>query len=518
VGRLTFVPETTDGHRPVHLEGRAIGKAFGNTVALDGVSLSIAAGSVHALVGENGAGKSTLGRIIAGVVPPDSGQMFLRGVPVELRSPRQALAQGIAMVAQELALVPRLTVAQNVFLGIEPRRAILTRPRELTRRFEALAARAGFALPADALVGSLPIAMQQQVEILRALARDAELLVLDEPTAALSGPEAEKLHAIVRALAASGRTIILVSHFLREVLELADTVTVLRDGRVVRTGPAAGESEASLVGAMLGRSLGQAFPDRVRPAPDAPVVLDVRGLVAPGVHGVSFSVRAGEIVGLAGLVGAGRSEVARAVYGATARAGGAVGLMGGARWDRPAAALRAGIALVPESRATEGLMLGRPVRENVSIASLWTRTRAGFVRRATERRDVASALEVCTVQAPAERAARTLSGGNQQKLLFARATLTRPRLLIADEPTRGIDVGAKRAIYERIVELAAGGAGVLLISSETEEVLGLAHRVLVMRAGRIAAELTGDAMTESAILAAAFATGEAQATGPGVAA
>jgi simple sugar transport system ATP-binding protein/ribose transport system ATP-binding protein len=511
VGRLTFVSETTGGEPPAHLEGRAIGKAFGNTIALDGVSLRIAAGSVHALVGENGAGKSTLGRIIAGVLQPDSGQLLLRGTPIDLRSPRQALDHGIAMVAQELALVPRLTVAQNVFLGIEPRRTLFTRPRELTRRFEELAARAGFALPADAPVGTLPIAMQQQVEILRALARDAELLVLDEPTAALSGPEAEKLHAIVRSLAASGRTVILVSHFLREVLDLADTVTVLRDGRVVRTGPASGETEASLVGSMLGRSLGQTFPDRRPPASDASAVLEVRDLVAPGVHGVSFTVRAGEIVALAGLVGAGRSEVARAVYGATARIGGDVSLLGASRWDRPAAALRAGIALVPESRTTEGLMLGRPVRENVSLASLWTRARAGFVRRRRERSDVASALEVCTVQAPAERAAGTLSGGNQQKLLFARATLTRPRLLIADEPTRGIDVGAKRAIYERITDIAAEGAAVLLISSETEEVLGLAHRVLVMRGGRIAAELTGDAMTESAILAAAFAAGDGSA-------
>ncbi len=508
MGRLTFVPETTDGTLPVHLEGRAIGKAFGSTIALDGVSFAIATGSVHALVGENGAGKSTLGRIIAGVVPPDTGQLLLRGVPVDLRSPRQALTHGIAMVAQELALVPRLSVAQNVFLGIEPRHGVFTRPGELGRRFEALAAQAGFSLPADTPVGMLPIAMQQQVEILRALARDAELLVLDEPTAALSGPEVAKLHDIVRTLSAAGRTVILVSHFLREVLELADTVTILRDGRVVRTGPAADETEASLVKGMLGRSLGQTFPERRPPEPDAPVLLDVRDLAAPGVRGVSLAVRAGEIVGLAGLVGAGRSEVARAVYGAAPRTGGEVRLVGGAAWDRPGGALRAGVALIPESRKTEGLMLGRPVRENVSLASLWTRARAGLVRRGVERRDVASALDVCTVQASAERPAGTLSGGNQQKLLFARASLTRPRVLIADEPTRGIDVGAKRAIYELITDLAAAGAAVLLISSETEEILGLAHRVLVMRGGRITAELEGDAISESAILEAAFATGE----------
>jgi simple sugar transport system ATP-binding protein/ribose transport system ATP-binding protein len=256
---------------------------------------------------------------------------------------------------------------------------------------------------------------------------------------------------------------------------------------------------------MLGRSLGQTFPERTPPAGDSPVVLDVRDVVAPGVEGVTFHVRAGEIVGLAGLIGAGRSELARAIYGATGRVSGEVGMLGGARWDRPAGALRAGIALVPESRATEGLMLGRPVRENVSLASLWTRARSGFVLRRAERRAVADALAASTVQASPERPVATLSGGNQQKLLFARASLTHPRVLIADEPTRGIDVGAKRSIYELIATLAAAGTAVLLISSETEEILGLAHRALVMRGGRITAELAGDRMTEGAILEAAFA-------------
>jgi simple sugar transport system ATP-binding protein/ribose transport system ATP-binding protein len=491
---------------PIHVECRDITRSFGNTVALDGVSLAIREGSVHALVGENGAGKSTLGKVIAGVVAPDAGELLVRGEAVAFGSPRHALGHGIAMVAQELQLVPRLTVAQNVFLGAEPRRGPFLDRRALARRFGDLAAGAGFDLPADAPLGRLPIAKQQQVAILAALARDASLLVLDEPTAALSGPDVERLHEVVRSLVRAGRTVVLVSHFLGEVLELADTVTILRDGRVVRSSPTEDETEASLVSGMLGRSISQAYPAKRPAGPDAPAVLRVRDLVAPGVQGVSIEVRAGEIVGLAGLVGAGRSEIARAVYRATATRSGEVELVGAPSWASPAGALRAGIALIPESRKDEGLMLGRPVRENVSLASLRLRRRMGFVRRNEERLAVSTALSGAAAHASTEQPAGTLSGGNQQKLLFARALLTRPRLLIADEPTRGIDVGAKQSIHALIAELANGGAGVLLISSELEEILGLAHRVLVVRAGRIVAELRGDQVTEAAILEAAFAT------------
>ena len=345
--------------------------------------------------------------------------------------------------------------------------------------------------PRTSPVGGLPLARQQQVEILRALAREADLIVLDEPTASLSGAEAERLHEIVRRLAESGTTVVLVSHFLREVLDLADTVTILRDGRLVRTAPAASETEASLVAGMLGRSVGQAYPPKP-PLPAEPrTVLRVEGLVAPGVHGVSFEVRAGEIVGLAGLVGAGRSELAHAIFGSSRATAGLVEVDGASGWRSPAGALRAGVALIPESRKREGLMLGRPVRENVSVASLWSMSRRGIVRRREERAAVSGAIARSALDTPVERSAGTLSGGNQQKLLFARALLVRPRLLIADEPTRGIDVGARQSLYELLTSLAAEGMGVLLISSEVEEVLGLAHRVLVMRGGRIAAVLEG---------------------------
>jgi ABC-type sugar transport system ATPase subunit len=490
----------------IHLQARGIGKSFGSTRALDGVTLGIRAGSVHALVGENGAGKSTLGKILAGTIAPDEGEVLLRGEPVAFASPRDALARGIALVAQELALVPRLTVAQNVFLGVEPRRAGIIDPRRLAARFERLVASTGFDLPADAPVGGLSLARQQQVEILRALAREAELLVLDEPTASLSRAEAERLHEIVRRLAASGTTIVLVSHFLREVLELADTVTILRDGRLVRTAACASETEASLVSGMLGRSVAQAYPDKPPLPADPRTVLRVAGLIAPGVHDVSFEVRAGEIVGLAGLVGAGRSELAHAIFGASRASAGRVEVDGASGWRDPAGAMRAGVALIPESRSREGLMLRRPVRENVSVASLRSMSRGGLVRRGQERASVSRAIGRSALETSVERPAGTLSGGNQQKLLFARALLVRPRLLIADEPTRGIDVGARQALYDLLTGLAADGMGILLISSEVEEVLGLAHRVLVMRAGRIVAELEGTRMNESAVLEAAFAT------------
>lgn len=494
-------------HGDIHLAVQGIGKSFGATRALDDVSLQVVSGTVHAFVGENGAGKSTLGKIISGVIAPDQGGLVLRGAPVTFASPRAALERGIALVAQEVALVPHLTVVENVFLGAEPRRAAFISRARMRERFERLASETGFDVPGDVRVGRLPLAKQQQVEVLRALARDAQLIVLDEPSASLSATEVERLHAIVRMLTTSGRTVILVSHFLREVLDLADTVTVLRDGRHVTTGPAREATEDSLIAAMLGRSIERIYPAQRPAATDAPIVLSVRDLRAHGVDGVSLELRAGEIVGLAGLIGAGRTELARAIYGAATRAVDAVTVEGRPVPDRPAASLRAGVAMIPESRKDDGLLLRRPVRENVSLSNLGPLSRFGLVRRARERRRVSDALARSTAQAMTEQAAGSLSGGNQQKLLFARALLAAPGVLIADEPTRGVDVGAKRDLYALLVELAASGMAVLLISNEMEEILGMSHRVLVMRSGRIVADLAGPAATESAILAAAFGTG-----------
>ena len=497
--------------RGPHVELVDIGKSFGGVRALDGISLTIEQGSIHALVGENGAGKSTLGKILAGVIAPDHGQLLIDGEPVAFRSPREAIVRGIVLIAQELSIAPALSVAENVFLGTEPRRARLVARRALRRRYDELAAAAGFELAGDLPGRGLRTADQQKVEILRALCRDARLIVMDEPTAALPRPDAGRLYQVIRRLAAGGTTIVLVSHFLREVAELADEVTILRDGHLVRTALAADETEDTMLSSMLGRSLGTAFPAR-RPVPaQAPIVLQARGLSAPGVHDVSLDVRAGEIVGLAGLVGSGRTELARALCRAQRVTAGTVSVAGApVTGQGPWAALRAGLAMIPESRKEQGLMLGRPIAENVSLASLSRLSDLGLVRRRAERQAVTRVLGQVGVRVPAQAApVSTLSGGNQQKALFARILLRGPRVLVADEPTRGVDVGAKRAIYELLTSLAGDGLGVLLISSDAEEVLGLAHRVLVMRAGRIAAELRGEAMTEAAILAAAFGAPDA---------
>ncbi len=488
----------------VHVDLRAIGKSFGAIRALHDVSIAVKAGSVHAFVGENGAGKSTLGKIIGGVFPPDDGEMAVNGEVVTFGSPREALERGIALVAQEVAVVPARTVAENVFLGTEPRRFGFVRGRLLLERFSRLVDEAGFHLPANVVVGTLPIAKQQQVEILRALAREAELIVFDEPTAALSAEEAERFHQIVRRLTGGGRTVVLVSHLLGEVLALADTITVLRDGQVVRTGPAAEETEETLVSAMLGRSVGRTYPVKAVPPTGAPAALVVRDLVAPGVDGVSLEIRAGEIVALAGLVGAGRSELARAIYGAVPTTATELSSRGATLSRSPVGSIRAGIAMIPESRKDEGLLLRRPVRENVSISKLSALSRLGVVRRRAEAKRVRETLHGAAATSSLDAIPATLSGGNQQKLLFARALLADPSVLIADEPTRGVDVGAKRDLYELLVAMAGRGVAVLLISNEVEEILGLAHRALVMRAGRIVAELAGDQLTEAAILAASF--------------
>ena len=490
-----------------YLELLDVAKHFGGVQALDHVSLSVRRGSVHALVGENGAGKSTLGRIVAGALTPDSGTMLLDGEPISFSSPRDALDHKVAAIAQEPSVIPQLTVAENVFLGVEPSRGTFIRTRSLKRRYSELAESAGFALPGGMTAGRLGTADQQKVEILRALSREAQLIVMDEPTAALGADEAGHLHEIIRELAASGKTILFISHFLDEVLALAETVTVLRDGLVVKTTDAASETEPSLVESMLGRPLISNFPPKQPPPPEAPVLLSVRGVSAPGVVDVSLEVRTGEILGLAGLVGAGRTELARAVFGAAPIESGEVVLTTeGRRPGRsPRESLDAGLAMIPESRKDQGLIFGRSSIENATLSRLGDLSSLGVVRRRAERRAARAVLDRCEVRGASYGApVGTLSGGNQQKVLLARMLLCTPRVVLADEPTRGVDVGAKRAIYDFLAALAADGLGIVLISSELEELLGLAHRVLVMRRGRVVAELEGDEISEAAMLAAAF--------------
>jgi ABC-type sugar transport system ATPase subunit len=432
------------------------------------------------------------------------------GQEVAFRGPHEAIAAGIAAIAQELALVPRRSVLENVFLGMEVRRrgrfssaALMDRYRELDELTE-------FGLDPDAMVSDLRVADRQKVEIMHGLAHGARVLILDEPTARLATPEAEALREVVRTLARRGTAVVYISHFLQEVLAIADTVTVLKDGGLVQSTPAATQTPDALIGAMLGRSLEAAFPDLPpAPAPEqAPVACSLRGLRRGNeVRDVSLEVRAGEIVAFAGLIGSGRSELARAVFGADRPEAGTVRLDGRAlRPTRPSQMIEAGVALVPESRADQGLVPNLSIAANITLPHLKSFSRVGVVSRRKEKSRVATLLDKVGVEADPDAPVSSLSGGNQQKVLFAKWLFRDPRLLIADEPTRGIDVAAKRTIYDLIVALAGSGIGVLLISSELEEVLGLAHRVLVMRAGEIVGELQGPEATEDEIMRVAFAT------------
>ena len=491
-----------------HIELENVSKSFGATRAVRDLSLEVHRGAVHAIVGENGAGKSTVGKIVAGVHRPDRGSVLLDGEPVAFRSPRDALAHGITVVAQELSLVPGRSVIDNVFLGDEPSWAGVVRTRLQRRRFDGLVERTGIEVPGDAVVADLPVAEQQKVEILRALGRRADLIVMDEPTARLSTEEAGTLLSIVSRLSQDGTTVILVSHFLDQVLQVADTVSVMRDGVLVSSRAAASETERSLVEAMIGRSLDTNFPAKAPPPAETPVVLDVRDMRrAAELPAVSFQVRAGEIVGLAGLVGSGRSEILRAVYGADPRVGGEVLVCGRPTRRRSTRhAIGAGVGLIPESRKDQGLLMSRSIRDNVTLPHLGRLSRIGCVRPGQEAQAASEAAAAVDIRAASiEQSVLELSGGNQQKSLFARWFLDSRRLLLADEPTRGVDIGAKRAIYDLIAGAAAAGLAVLFVSSEIDEVIGLAHRVLVVRDQAIVAELAGDQLTESRVLEAAFA-------------
>ncbi len=498
---------TTDAPA-AHVELHGVSKRFGDVQALRDVDLLIERGSIHGLVGENGAGKSTLAKIIAGVHRPDAGELRVDGQLVAYRSARDALADGITIITQEPTLVPLRSVRENVFLGIENNSAGVVNDRELSRRYSELVRESAIDLPPGKLARTLRVADQQKAEILRAIARNVSMILMDEPSSALTRDEAQRLFDLIRGLQANGTTIVYVSHLLAEVLDLADTVTVLRDGQHVRTSPAEKETPERLVSAMLGRSIDVTFPKKVPPPADAPVVLSVEGLSRPpALQDVSFDIRAGEIVGLAGIIGSGRSEVARAIFGADRLVAGEIALDGARlRLRSPREAIKHGIVMLPEDRKSQGLLLLRPIVDNVTLPYLDDVSQAGVIRRRAEHRQVGELIKRLDVRTKSDRSlAGTLSGGNQQKVLFARWLFKSPRVLVADEPTRGVDIGAKLAIYELIQSLASEGIAVLLISSEHEEVLGLAHRVLVMRAGRVVAELDEETMSEDAVLRAALA-------------
>ncbi len=470
---------------------KGIAKSFGGTRILDDIAIDIAVGSVHALVGENGAGKSSVGKIIGGYYTPDEGTVTVFGTEVKRFTPRDALGHGIAMIHQELQLVPELNVVQNVFLGRESSRSGVLVRGDLDR-FHALEKTCEFGLDPLAKVAGLRIAERQKVEIMRAIARDARVIIMDEPTSSLTEDEAERLHVLIRRLTAQGKTVIYVSHFLDHIIDNCDRVTVMRDGRVVRTDPIAGETKKSLVDAMLGEEseiLWPALPPL--PGTDVAPIAELRNVsTGTGLSGISLTIRPGEIVGLIGLVGSGRSEVARAMFGAdTIQTGDFLidGIVQGAMSVRQAVAR--GICLVPEDRRKQGLVLTQTTRPNVSLGTLREISRGGILNKRLETRRVRDMIaHFGIVPGRVDGEVASYSGGNQQKVLLAKWAVARPRVMILDEPSRGVDIGARQRIHEFIVELARQGVGVLLISSELEEVLNLSHRCYLMSNGRIFAE------------------------------
>jgi len=493
--------------KTLHVESIEVSKRFGGTKALSNVSIAFEQGKIHGLVGENGAGKSTLVKIIAGIYSPDNGQLLVNGRLVSYRAPRDAIADGITIIAQELLLQPRRSVAENVFLGIEKSRWGFLTHQETCKQFEKLASVAGYNIPPDAIVGDLPVAVQQQVEIIRALARNANLIIMDEPTAPLTADESDKLFQIIRLLQKNGTTIIYVSHFLEEVLALSDTVSVLRDGEVTLTSPASAETSETLVSAMLGRPFDLTFPEKTFPKIDAPVIVSVEGLTRkPEINDISFKVKEGEILGFAGLIGSGRTEIARAIFGADHYDKGTIEVCGEKHnFHTPYEAIQNGVALLPESRKDQGLLMRRSIIENITLPHLGEVSWKGIIAGKREKDSVGTLMKRLEVRASHLGAPIfTLSGGNQQKVLFGKWLFKPPRFLLADEPTRGVDVGAKRAIYELIASLAQEGMAVLLISSELEEVLELAHRILAIRNGHIVKEFDGHNAKMDEVLRACF--------------
>jgi ribose transport system ATP-binding protein len=499
------------GHDGELLRVERIHKGFPGVTALDDVGFDLRRGEVHVLLGENGAGKSTLIKMLSGAYHPDAGRILVNGQEVRIRNAQEAERLGIATIYQEFNLVPELTVAENLFLGRQPRRFGLIARSRMESDARELLARVGLDIDPRTKVRELGIARLQMVEIAKALSLRARVLIMDEPTAVLTTDEVQRLFAIVRLLREEGVGIVFITHHLQEIGTLGDRVTVLRDGRSVAEVPA-NTPEEELVRLMVGRSIEQQYP-RERAGVGEPL-LRVDGLTRKGAfHDVSFEVRAGEVVGLAGLVGAGRTEVARAVFGADPYQAGAVEVLG-----RPlsphdvTAAMDAGLGLVPEDRKGQGLVLGASVQENLGLVTLRRATRAGLVDRSGQRRKAAKVAEQLKVRmAGLGQEVRTLSGGNQQKIVIGKWLLADAKVLILDEPTRGIDVAAKVEIYQLVNALTASGHAVLMISSDLPEVLGMSDRVLVMAQGRITGELPAAQATQEAVMA--LAVDDAEASG-----
>lgn len=483
------------------LAARRITKQFPGVTALDDVSIEFEAGVCHALMGENGAGKSTLGKILAGLYRPESGEVEMAGIAVQFHGPQDAVSAGIAMVHQELLFAENMTVAENLNLGDLPAKGLFLDRAEMRNRAVACLDTIGAKIDPDEQVGHLTISRQQLVQIAAGVGRGARILIFDEPTSSLSQAEAQRLMGLIKELKAKGVTCIYISHRLEEVFEVCDTVSVLRDGRLVATKPITDLNRDDLVRMMIGRDLAVSLseqPDqrtKERPTGESKEVLRVESLRSPGKFDpVSFALREGEILGLAGLVGAGRTEVVEALFGLDPLAQGRVWVHAKeVRLGSPIGAMARGLGLVPEDRKRHGLVLSMNARENVSLPTLDRVARFGFVESAKERTLAQRFFDRMRVKAPGVDAASSgLSGGNQQKLVLAKWLAADSDILLVDEPTRGVDVGAKAEIHNLIRGLAAEGKAIVLVSSELPELLALSTRILVMREGRLVGELPAD--------------------------
>ena len=486
------------------LEVRSVTKTFPGVRALTDVHLRLYPGEVLALLGENGAGKSTLMKILAGIQQPDSGQILLDGQPIGIESVRAASDRGIALIHQELNLADNLDVGANIFLGREPRYPLgIVRRAEIDRRSAQVIQQVGLTLSPRTLVGSLPIGRQQLVEIAKALSVNARILIMDEPTSSLSTGEAETLFRVVKDLRKRGVSIIYISHRLGEVTELADRVTVLRDGRNAGELARHEIDHDRMVRLMVGRDISQFYARQSHPA--GPPALEVSETATPAFpqHRLSLYVRSGEIVGLAGLVGAGRTELLRVLFGVDQSPGGRIRVAGQAvRFRSPSDAIRNGVALVPEDRKAAGLIVEMSVRHNLSLPGLRRHQRfGGLLNQGHERQLAREMIQSLNIKTPHDgQVVRYLSGGNQQKVVLGKWLSLKPRVLLLDEPTRGIDVGAKQEIYQLMERLAADGVAILFVSSEMEEILGMSDRVLVMHEGSLRGELTRGQLSEERIM------------------
>jgi len=495
----------------LRMEG--ISKAFPGVQALDNVDFEVAAGKVVALVGENGAGKSTLMKILCGAYRKDAGRIFLRGQETEIESPHHAQLQSIAIIYQEFNLTPNQSAAANIFISCEPRQQGLGRffnfvdRRRMEREAQEHLDRVGARVPAATLIHDLSVAQQQMVEVAKALAVDARIIIMDEPTSALGEDEVETLFEIIDTLKEQGIAVIFISHRLEEVFRVADRVVVLRDGRRVGSFSISEATSEEIIHLMVGRELTDMF-HKERAEIGEPL-LEVQGLTRHGVvEDVSFTLQRGEILGFAGLVGAGRTETARLLFGADRRDGGAIRVDGEpVRISSPLDAVGAGLGFVPEDRGTQGLVLMLSVKENIVLPTLDSHSRAGWVNRRSVRNTAQDYVEKLNVRTPhLQQKAMYLSGGNQQKVVLAKWLASQPKVLIMDEPTRGIDVGAKAEVHALMSQLAQSGMGIIMISSELPEILGMSDRILVMAEGRVAALLDRAEATQEKIMA--YASGE----------